>query len=207
MSQRFNCRVFFLRCAARWLLHGHEPCRVPPIHNADSAPIDYLCEAVKSRGVLVHGSHARCLPHIEPRGPHSRVYATDNVLFAFLHALGVESCHGRAAVQGGVYRFANGMDYWFVSFNEQLESTASLQRKVYLHLCPPQAFRRLRTGWVTRWTRGKVRSTAEWASETPVVPERIVEIGLQHLPCPVAFHPNGTSHFAALLRYRWLGRR
>jgi hypothetical protein len=211
MSLAFNYRGFFLRCAARVLLYGHEPLRFPPgirpDHPPDFAPFDYLCEAVKFRGVLVHGSRARCLPHIEPRGPLSRVYATDNVLFAFLHALGVEDSTGRAAVQGGVYRFPTGMDYWFVSFNEQLESAASLDRRVFLHLCPPEDFRWLRSGWVTRWTRGEVRSTSEWFSETPVVPEVIVEIGLQHLPCPVAFHPDGTSHLAALLRYRRAGRR
>lgn len=97
-----------------------------------------LCKKGDQEGILFHGSPLVCEGGIEPRSwtaGKRYVYATDNPLSAFLHAMGrawnkstehcrsIEKCSPR--VHGGWYRStARSSDFpgsMFVSLNERLE--------------------------------------------------------------------------------------
>ena len=208
-----------------------QPCPVvdPPAGSAGAAlpaglslfqKLGQLGVAADGEEFLIHASPLRIRGAIQPRGGNGKepaqVFASDNVLFALLHAqqrlwrtdpdasLRGIPCH--PPVHGGLYRclhpFSAAAAYGFVSLHEALERAVDPDRRVYLHLCRRQGFRMHRQGAVSRLSRGWILSTGEWVSPSAVVPEHVIAASLRNFGCRVSLHPEGTTHLQALLRYR-----
>lgn len=220
-----------LRQAARVLLHPCHPCQ--PIDTpadrlgADQPDRPSLFQTLDRLGIaadggefVIHASPVRIRRAIQPRTGNDQgpglVFASDNVVFALLHALqklwrtdpdaSLRGIAGHSRVHGGLYRclhpFSDAAAYGFVSLHEALERVVDPDRRVYLHLCRRQGFRVRRQGAVTRLARGWLRSTSEWVADVEVMPEHVIAASLRDLGLRVALHPEGTTHLQALLRYR-----
>lgn len=182
--------------------------------------LDRLGVAADGGEFVIHASPVRIRRAIQPRTGNDQgpglVFASDNVVFALLHALqklwrtdpdaSLRGIAGQSLVHGGLYRclppFSDATVYGFVSLHEALERVVDPDRRVYLHLCRRQGFRLRRQGTVTRLARGWLRSTSEWVADAEVMPEHVIAAGLRDLDLRVALHPEGTTHLQALLRYR-----
>ena len=198
--------VFLLRIAARTLLVERKAAGAKPPRNASPAsqptsrPFETLFQAV-SQGAILHGSPKRLMT-IEPRGRAGLVFATDDVLLAAIVALAHYQYLQHPIYRFGLYRFQSGADYWFLSLHEALENIVDIDRIMYVHICAPGHFQPLSQGFFHRNTCGKVHDFTQWATDTRVVPEAVVEIRLRDFPLPVALHKEGTTTPQARFRYR-----
>lgn len=171
---------------------------------------------------VIHASPVWIRSAIQPRTGNDQrpalVFASDNVVFALLHALqklwrtdpdaSLRGIAGHPRVHGGLYRCLHPFSdpatdgYGFVSLHEALERVVDPDRRVYLHLCRRQGFVLRKQGAVTKLARGWFRSTSEWVADVEVMPEHVIAASLRDLGLRVALHPEGTTHLQALLRYR-----
>lgn len=192
----------------------------PPDRPTLFQTLDRLGIAADGGEFVIHASPVRIRSAIQPRTGNDQgpglVFASDNVVFALLHALqklwrtdpdaSLRGIAGHSRVHGGLYRclhpFSDAAAYGFVSLHEALERVVDPDRRVYLHLCRRQGFRVRRQGAVTRLARGWFRSTSEWVADVEIMPEHVIAASLRDLGLRVALHPEGTTHLQALLRYR-----
>jgi hypothetical protein len=212
-------RVFLLRTTGKMLLCRLADASSAPSENCEAPPFDRIRHAVRVEGMLLHGSPHR-LDLIEPRSRYAGqgpfVYATDNALRASLRALSKLGWNRDSAyrlipdaipgMHYSLFQFDRhprcSAEYCFVSLHEKLWARVDPNHTVYVHLVRAEPFRLYRQGWVTRWTAGEASGSCEWVADTPVPVERVVEVSLKHLPCPIALHRSGTTYLQALLRYR-----
>jgi hypothetical protein len=218
---------FILRQGALLFLHRLRdsavlrPCEesFPAPSHSRSDAFEYLCRVTENDEFLLHASTTRIEGMLEPRTQCDEarlLFATDNPLFAFCHAIApiwaasiAKDGNGEPLspiAHGGLYRFAsrNGITAYssFLSLHKNLEIAVDLDREVFIYVCPSRRFRLRKRGKVTSWTHGKVRSTSEWVTDRPIEPHAVIRLSLMDLPCPVARHHSGTSFLQALLQFR-----
>jgi hypothetical protein len=143
------------------------------------------------------------------------VHASDNLLVALMHGLikacgeppegpsrSVQSC---PSVRSGLYRLAQSfpieLRFCFFSLHRHIAAYVDPDQPIWLHMCPAESFALRHRGLVTFWTRGLVRSAAEWTTPHHVVPVTSVPLRLRDLPCAIALHRSGVGHVEAMWRY------